>query len=152
MKNFEHILVPTDFAAASSEAVELALALASKFDAQVTLLHTWEIPAYPYVEYIASSFNLADSMEKAATGALAAAFKDLQARLPRAKSVLKMGLPWQEIVVAVQDLKVDLVVMGTHGRRGFNHLIMGSVAEKVVRLCPVPVLTVRSASSTPSEA
>lgn len=102
MKNFAHILVTTDFGAASAEAL--------------------------------------------------AALKDLQARLPRAKSVLKMGLPWQEFIAAVNDLKVDLVVMGARGRRGFNHVVLGSVAKKVVRLCPVPVLTVRSAPTAQSEA
>ena len=145
MKNFEHILVPTDFGAASAAALAVALTLASKFDAEVTLLHTWEIPAHPSTDHAAGSIDLADIMEKDATGALAAALEHLQASLPRAKSVLKMGLPWQEIISAVQDLKVDLVVMGTHGRRGFNHLVLGSIAEKVVRLCPVPVLTVRGA-------
>lgn len=147
MNKLNHILVPTDFGPASSEAVDVALELASKFDAAVTLLHTWEIAAYPYMGYVTSSVNLADTMEKAAAGALAATLKDLQARLPRAKAVLKMGLPWQEIVGAVKELRVDLVVMGTHGRHGLSHLLMGSVAEKVVRLCPVPVLTMRGPST-----
>lgn len=95
------------------------------------------------MEFITSVIDLTGSLERAAAGALADAAKNLQVRLPRAKSVLKLGLPWQEIVLAVQDLTADLVIMGSHGRHGLERVLMGSVAEKVVRLCPVPVLTVR---------
>ena len=145
VRNVKHILVPTDFAPASAEAVEWALELAAKFDAELTLLHTWEIPPYPYVDYVMSIIDLSGTLEKAASGALATALENVRTRFPRVKSVLKLGLPWQEIVGAVQDLGVDLVVMGSHGRHGFDRVLMGSVAEKVVRLCSVPVLTVRSA-------
>jgi nucleotide-binding universal stress UspA family protein len=145
MNIFKHILVPTDFSALSSAAIELAINMATQFDAELTLLHVWEIPVYPYMELMMSSAELTTAMEKAATECLATKLKEVQSRLPRAKSRLEMGLPWQQIVEVIKESKADLVVMGTHGRRGFAHALMGSVAEKLVRLSPVPVLTVRGA-------
>jgi nucleotide-binding universal stress UspA family protein len=67
----------------------------------------------------------------------------VQQKLPQAKAILRSGVPWREILSAVEDVAADLVVMGTHGRRGVSHALLGSVAEKIVRLSPVPVLTVR---------
>ncbi|HKY36690.1 MAG TPA: universal stress protein [Polyangiaceae bacterium] len=141
MNTFKHILVPTDFGPASAEAVELAVTLAGKFGSEVTLLHVWEIPVYPYMEFVLDSGELVDSVEKAAAHRLAEVLGDVQQRLPGAKSVLKMGLDWQQIVDIINAIKPDLVIMGTHGRRGLSHALLGSVAEKVVRLSPAPVLT-----------
>lgn len=147
MKDFTHILVPTDFGSASGEAVKLAIALASKLGTKLTLLHTWEIPAYPYMDYVASTVDLTAAIEKAATNALAEQLASVRKQVPDASSALQVGQPWQQVIDAVGQLGVDLVIMGTHGRRGLSHLVLGSVAEKVVRLCPVPVLTVRGKSA-----
>jgi nucleotide-binding universal stress UspA family protein len=143
MSTFKRILVPTDFSSSSSGAIELALDMALRFDAALTLLHVWELPVYPYPEMMLAYDELTKVMEKAAADCLASQLKEVQLRLPSAKSVLKLGVPWQQIVEAVNESNADLVVMGTHGRRGFEHVLMGSVAEKLVRLSPVPVLTVR---------
>jgi nucleotide-binding universal stress UspA family protein len=143
MPTFKHILVPTDFSVASSAAIELAVTMASKFGAELTLLHVWELPVYPYMELMMLSPALTNSVEKAATECLATKLKEVQSSLPRAKSKLMMGVPWQQIVEVIKESKADLLVMGTHGRRGLEHALMGSVAEKLVRLSPVPVLTVR---------
>jgi len=67
-------------------------------------------------------------------------------------TVLRTGVPWEEILDTAKKLDVGLIVMGTHGRRGLPRAILGSVAEKVVRLSPVPVLTVRGADLKGSEA
>ena len=143
MNTFKHILVPTDFSPSSSAAVALAIDLATQLDAELTLLHAWDLPVYPYMELMLNAAEVTDSVEKAAAECLAKRLTEVQARLPRAKSMLKMGQPWQQIVAALDESKADLLIMGTHGRRGFSHAIMGSVAEKLVRLSPVPVLTVR---------
>jgi nucleotide-binding universal stress UspA family protein len=145
MNPFKHILVTTDFSPSSSGAIELAIEMATKFDAELTLLHVWELPVYPYMELMISSAEITNSVEKAAAECLATKLKEVQARLPRSKSLLKLGLPWQQIVETIKQSKADLLVMGTHGRRGVEHAIMGSVAEKLVRLSPIPVLTVRGA-------
>jgi nucleotide-binding universal stress UspA family protein len=152
MKDFKHILVPTDFGSASGQAVELAIALASRFGAKLTLLHTWEVPAYPYMDYVSRAGAITDAIEQAATTALADALETAKKQMPEAQAVLKMGAPWQQVIDSVAELGADLVVMGTNGRRGLSHLVLGSVAEKVVRLCPVAVLTVHGPGPAPASA
>jgi len=66
----------------------------------------------------------------------------INARCSNVKSIVKMGLAWAEILNVVEETKPDLLVLGTHGRHGFKRAILGSVAEKLVRSSPVPVLTV----------
>ena len=143
MTRFKHILVPTDFEKASAGALDLAATLAQAFDSKITLLHVWEIPIYPYMDFMLNS-DVITRVEDAAVKRLASALEKLRAVSPSAESQLKTGLPWQGILDAIQELKPDLVVMGTHGRHGVGHAILGSVAEKVVRLSHVPVLTVHA--------
>jgi nucleotide-binding universal stress UspA family protein len=147
MNAFKHILVPTDFSPSSSAAIELAINIASQYDAELTLLHVWELPVYPYMELMMSSAEITTAMEKAATECLETKLNEVRSRLPRAKSLLAMGVPWQQILESVKASKADLLIMGTHGRRGLEHAIMGSVAEKLVRLSPIPVLTVRGSTA-----
>ena len=138
-----HILVPTDCAAASASALEVGVQMARAFDAKLTLMHVWELPIYPYMDFMLNSEIIAE-VEDAASKGLAKALAELQQKLPTARSQLKTGLPWQGILEAIDQLEVDLVVMGTHGRQGLSHLTLGSVAEKVVRLSKAPVLTVHA--------
>lgn len=139
MVTIKHILVATDFSETSARALAMALELARAFDARLTLLHVWSIPSTGYAE--ALSWPI-DDMERAAKRALDDAFARTSKVHPKTEALLREGNEWQEIVDAAQDLRCDLVVMGTHGRRGLPRLVLGSVAEKVVRLSPVPVLTV----------
>jgi nucleotide-binding universal stress UspA family protein len=141
MKVFQHILVPTDFEASSGEALAVAIGLAQAFGAQLTLLHAWEIPIYPYMDFMLNS-EVITSVEDRAVKRLAESLDKTREVLPTAQSKLATGMPWAAILDAINESKADLVVMGTHGRRGVSHVILGSVAEKVVRLSPVPVLTV----------
>ena len=143
MKTFQHILVPTDFSPSSEAAIEVAITLAQRFEAELTLLHVWQLPVYPYMQLMVSAAELANAVERGATEALEALVQRVRSRLPGAKALLKMGVPCQGVLDAVKSQSIDLVVMGTHGRRGLEHLIMGSVAERTVRQSPVPVLTVR---------
>jgi nucleotide-binding universal stress UspA family protein len=143
MAPFKHILVPTDFEPASAEALKIATSLAQAFGAKVSLLHVWEIPIYPYMDFMLNS-TLIGQVEQAAVKRLGAALQSLQQVLPNADSQLRTGMPWQTIADAIDELKPDLVVMGTHGRHGLSHTILGSVAERLVRMSPVPVLTVHA--------
>jgi nucleotide-binding universal stress UspA family protein len=68
---------------------------------------------------------------------------ELKSKLPSAVAIFKKGVSWQQILAASEETGSDLIVMGTHGRQGLSHALIGSVAEKVVRLAHVPVLTVR---------
>lgn len=144
MTPFKHILLPTDFEPATAGALDVAVGLAKTFGAKLTLLHVWEIPIYPYMEFMLNSEMIA-SVEARAAKRLETVLESIKKEVPSADSLLKTGLPWTGVLDAIGDTKADLVVMGTHGRRGVSHVVLGSVAEKVVRLSPVPVLTVRPA-------
>ncbi|MBK8937285.1 MAG: universal stress protein [Polyangiaceae bacterium] len=139
MHSFRKFLVPLDFGEPSKHALSLALELAAKFDATVTLFHVSSLPNAPYVEGLA--WPILD-FEQAARGALDEAVQDARTRYPKIDGVLAFGDTAHEVVEAVKKNEIDLVVMGTHGRRGVRRFLLGSVAEKVVRLSPVPVMTV----------
>jgi len=140
---FKHVLVPTDFGEPSARALKLAVDLARSFSAMLTLLHAYEVPLYTYPQVDSIVVDLFTPIEQAAREQLDRELATVQQELPSAKSILRSGVPWREILNVLDEIKADLVVMGTHGRRGVSHALLGSVAEKVVRLSPVPVLTVR---------
>ena len=139
---FERILVATDFSDSSQRALELALQIAEKFGSELTLMHSWEAPNYSYGGGLYVPVDLVAPIEQAAVARLEEAAQELKLRLPSAKSVLRAGVPWEEVLHAATQTKADLIVMGTHGRRGLERALLGSVAEKVVRMAQVPVLTV----------
>lgn len=145
MAQFKHILVPTDFGESSSAALELAIDLSKKYGASLTLLHTYELPFYAYPGMVYTPADLLTPIQESARAACDGAIKTLRERVPDAQVVLTFGVPAPEIQKAIEDVHADLVVMGTHGRQGVTHALLGSVAEKTVRLSPVPVLTVRGA-------
>jgi len=142
MQTFTHVLAPFDFGDPSEHALEVATSLAEKFGAKITLLHsTWMPPA----AYAGAPYPIAwplDDMERNAKQSLEPVLAKLKARVPSAEAVFAMGEPWEQILQTAQSRGADLIVMGTHGRRGVQRFFLGSVAEKVVRLSAVPVLTV----------
>jgi nucleotide-binding universal stress UspA family protein len=143
MTRFQHILVPIDSEEPHQEPLDVAVDLAIAFDAKLTLVHAWEMPLYSSggVSFLSPDVSLA--IEQAARTRLAHTRELVVARLPRAEAILLNGPAASEILDAAERLKVDLIVMGTHGRRGVSRVLLGSVAEKIVRSSPVPVLTVR---------
>jgi nucleotide-binding universal stress UspA family protein len=140
MYPFRRILVPTDFEGPASRALEVAIELAREHDASLTLVHVWTIPPV-YTEGFAWPV---EGLEEAARKALDADLARVRQRLPGARAVLACGAAWEEILAAAKHNDADLIVMGTHGRRGLPRLWLGSVAERVVRTSPIPVLTVRA--------
>lgn len=144
MVEFKHILVPTDFGESSQRALEIAIDLSNKYHARLTLLHTYEVPVYSYEGMTSSPVDLLTPVREAAERQVDIALADVKKRTPDAQGILRYGVPWQEILRIVENQGVDLVVMGTHGRRGITHALLGSVAEKTLRMSPVPVLTVRA--------
>lgn len=142
MATFKHILVPTDFGEASEHALDIAVDIAMKFEATVTLLHATWLPPYYYSAYAEGLAWPTDELDAQANRQLEATVTKARTRYPRIENVLLAGEPWQSILDTARDRGVDLVVMGTHGRRGLARIVLGSVAEKVVRMCPVPVMTV----------
>ncbi len=142
MATFEHILAATDFSDASRGAIELGTALAGECGAELTLLHVCEIHGYAQTGPI--RYDLLTPVVEEAQGRLDELLRSVRETCPRAKSLVKVGVPWEQILAVATETRADLVVMGTHGRRGLSHALVGSVAEHVVRQSPVAVLTVRA--------
>jgi len=141
---FKHILVPTDFGDCAERALDVAVELAQKLDTKLTLLHVCELPVSSYAIYAQGLYFPMDSLEAAAAKALDLATTRLKARYPKAESALRTGTALDQVLAVRDELGADLIIMGTHGRRGVSRLLLGSVAEKAVRMAPVPVLTVPS--------
>jgi len=148
MPRLKKILVPVDYSDCSRVAMEYALFLAERFDAEIEVLHVAEIPEgeeHTVVkpdtgeEQLLSELIMQQAV-KAETEFLAPFVRD--ATIPIERSLLK-GRPGKVIVEAATDRGADLIVMGTHGRSGFQRLIMGSVTERVLRSAPCPVVVVR---------
>jgi universal stress protein A len=144
MITLQKILVPTDFSDLSQQALEFALSLADRFRAKLYLMHVWELPMTgsllppePYPESVLTEEQTAgeEHLTKVANELKASGFN--------VEPVFVLGKPYMEIVKAATDLDVDLIVLASHGRSGISHLLLGSVAEKVVRLAPCPVFTVK---------
>lgn len=147
---FQNILLPTDFGDAAARAADLAVSLARTCDGTITLLHVYELPpVYGYGEALAWPTG---DFAREAQRSLDAAVVRLKERYPRVQGLLETGRPSERIAAVVEARKPDLVVMGTHGRRGLAHAFLGSVAEKVVRRSVVPVLTVGPHASVPTPA
>jgi nucleotide-binding universal stress UspA family protein len=141
---FNHLLVPVDFGEPSQQALDTAIDLASRFKAGLTLVHVYEIPAYVYGGMTFATADLFGPIEDAAREHLDKTLREAQKRVPGAKAVLRRGPPAPEILAVIDEVRPDLVVMGTHGRKGVSHALLGSVAERIVRLSPVAVLTMRA--------
>ncbi|HEX3775256.1 MAG TPA: universal stress protein [Polyangiaceae bacterium] len=141
---FQHILVATDFSESAERAVSVACELAQKFDAQLTLLTVWELPPVSYEATLYFPGDLATPIHDAAQSALDRAGEALKKQLPRATTMLREGEAWQEILSGAEAVNADLIVVGTHGRRGLGRAFLGSVAERVVRMSKVPVLSVHA--------
>jgi nucleotide-binding universal stress UspA family protein len=137
------ILVPTDFSAGAQTALDHATALAKAFSAKIIVLHVIETFTYTMTEAL-QVVNVYQVVKTAVEPVLDQTVKDLGKEHVTASRVLAQGRADQEIVARAKEAGADLIVMGTHGRRGVSHAFMGSVAERVVRTAPCPVLTVRT--------
>jgi len=138
---YHEILVPTDGSPAAAAAVEHAVTLADRFDATLHALYVVDATAYSAIE--AGTDIVAEALEtegEDAVDRIAEAADD--AELPVVESVVS-GTAYRSILEYADDNDIDMIVMGTHGRRGLNHYLLGSVTERVVRSANQPVLTVR---------
>jgi nucleotide-binding universal stress UspA family protein len=140
------ILAPTDFSEFSKQAVTRAFELAHTFGAKLTLLHVIELPAYPIEGFVPPSMGatLLEDLEQQAERDLAQVLPETSGAKAEVTRQVVVGIPYHKIIEVAAAEKVDLIVMATHGRTGLSHLFMGSVAERVVRTAPCPVLTIRA--------
>jgi nucleotide-binding universal stress UspA family protein len=149
MIEIKRILCPTDFSEASMAALPYAVDIARLFKAQVFVIHV--VPPLPSITegsgvYIQMPLDYLDSLRTDADKQIDQMLRDQIPKEVKASKVLVDGDPAYEILQSVEKLQIDLIAIATHGRTGWQHLVFGSVAEKVVRMSKVPVLTVREKS------
>jgi nucleotide-binding universal stress UspA family protein len=144
MASFKRFLVGVDFEPPSLAALDWAIELASQVGASITVLHTYEIPivGIPDGAFIASA-EYASKLMSAADEALAAAIGARQGRGVELTRLMRQGVAWETIHQAADEIDADLIVVGTHGRKGISHALLGSVAEKTIRTARRPVVVVR---------
>ena len=143
----KRILIPVDFSDDSLKALAYARDFAKPFGAELSVLYVVEPIYYATpADMYATSANIAllvEEQRRIGAQQLARINADLKKKGERVRTLLKAGSGAQCIVDTAKSVKADLIIMGTHGRTGFAHMLMGSVAEKVVRTAGCPVLTVR---------
>jgi len=156
MTDITRILVPTDFSAASDAALTYARSLARRFGASINLVHVFEDPftsgAFVGDGTVTMPLDLRQSLERMALEQLAVRHAEHLGSLPLSSTDLLIGPIAKRIVEHAEKTHADLIVMGTHGRSGVSHLLLGSVAEKVVRTAKCPVLTAREPAPQPAAA
>jgi nucleotide-binding universal stress UspA family protein len=145
--DIRRILFATDFSENSKWALTYALSFAQKYDAKLYILHVIQQPSYPLGMYAEISFDAMDKFNRNISEVTAKEMKNLcEVELGGFKnyeSLIVNGIPFLEIIRAAQGKEADLIVVGTHGRTGLDHVLFGSTAEKVVRKASCPVLSVR---------
>ena len=142
-----NILVATDFSDSSATALDYGRSLARVFGARLHVLHvveTFVVDSAAFGSAAAILPSLQVELEKAAEETLQKLVTAEDRRELKAVAAIRsIDTPAHAVVEYARDEQIDLIVVGTHGRRGISHVLLGSVAEKVVRLAPCPVLTVR---------
>ncbi len=151
MLTLKRILCPVDFSELSLNALTFAVDLASKFQAELHLLHVFEgydaISLNPETAMIPMPQWLTELRKVCHEKLAALPNADLAARCPSIVRAHREGPAIHEILEYAAHQKIDLIVLATHGRTGIKHLLMGSVAENVVRSASCPVLTIRGTGS-----
>ncbi len=151
------ILVPTDFSENARAAIEPARMLAERFGAHVDLLHVWEslplgVPEWNVLGPNGKPTAARVVLRQLATQQLEKLVSELRGEGMTVHGRLEEGSTWRAITRVAKEDRYDLIVVSTHGRAGLDRLVMGSVAEKVVRHAPCPVLVVRPETLAPVEA
>jgi nucleotide-binding universal stress UspA family protein len=141
----KNILFPTDFSEGSSQALPYAVDLTKRYGAKLYLLHViydvvkgggWYVP-YPAMEEMYKKFE-----EDAKKEIDKFAVEELSAIKVKERHVI-IGVPYEEIINFAKKNNIDVIIMGSHGRKGLNRVLLGSTASQVIRYAPCPVLTVR---------
>ena len=147
MIKLNRVLIPTDFSNFSAPAMQYGMAIAARFDAEVHLLHIVPDPAMLVPEAAAFSVESmqaqSDDLKDQAMLALKKLPEDGWSDSKPVVREVRIGAAFIEIIEYARELDIDLIVIGTHGRSGLMHVLMGSVAERIVRKAPCPVLTVK---------
>ena len=144
MIKIKTILCPIDYSVYSEKALEYAIEFAGKYEAKLYLIHVLDIRIYDMNDPDLYNVNIVDkdTIERLKERLLRCISEDIKGKIS-VEAVVVQGVPFTEIIRMAKEYMVDLIVLGTHGRTGLSQAIMGSVAERVVRKSPCPVLTIR---------
>jgi len=139
------ILFPTDFSQGARAAMDYALSMAQDYDAKLILLYVIQDISIAewYIPSTISAADLVEDMQKSAAREMEKWGAETAAKVKNVEKLVVRGVPFVEIIRTAKEKNADLIVIGTHGRTGIDHMLFGSTAEKVVRKSGCPVLTVR---------
>jgi nucleotide-binding universal stress UspA family protein len=153
MSPIHRIVVGVDFDECSERAVDHAIELARALEANVAVVHSYELPMYwgfPTGAIVATA-DMAERIVEAAKAGLQSIAEKRKRAGVELSTVLRNGAAAEQVGAAAQELGADLIVVGSHGRRGLSHAFLGSVAERIVRTASRPVLVVRSPPEVPAQ-
>ncbi len=145
--NYKRIVVPIDFSEVSVDALQYAVEFAKLHHAEILLLHV--IEPVTHTRFIPDVSELVEQQKADAAENLGKLEIRTKRRLQRCRSEIHVGVPYEIISEVAGKYRADLIIMATHGFTGLHHLLVGSVAERVVRLAACPVLTVKPRVSQP---
>jgi nucleotide-binding universal stress UspA family protein len=143
MINLKKILCPIDHSDGSKEALKYAVSFAMKNEAKLYLLHVIDIRSFDEsIDTMAAQIPNDETIKQLKTKLLECIPEEIRSDM-QIEALVVQGIPFAEIISIAKGNNVDMIVMGTHGRTGLAHIMIGSVSEKVVRKAHCPVLTVR---------
>jgi universal stress protein A len=145
MFQIRHILVPVDFSDHSAHALDVAVSLAQSFGAQIHLLHCYQIRVGGVSPY---GLVIPESLDREVREAAAGKLDEWKEKITAAGVKVEGGVtplfPSDAIASHAEEIPADLIVMGTRGLTGLKHVVLGSIAERTIRIAPCPVLTVKA--------
>ncbi len=142
LREFKTILCPTDFSEDSYRAIEYGARFARSSDGLLLLAHIIHVPSGELYQSVRPTLNFEDATTRA-RGLLEDIRQKRTGAYGKCELLVEVGDPYEQLVAIASSRNVDLIVTATHGRSGLGHLVVGSVAEKVIRHAPCPVLVVR---------
>jgi nucleotide-binding universal stress UspA family protein len=143
MINLKNILCPVDHSDCSKEALRYAVSFAMKDNSKLYLLHVIDIRAFDEsIDTMTPQIPDDETLKQLKTKLLDCIPEEIRDDM-NVEALVVQGIPFVEIIGTAKENDIDMIVIGSHGRTGITHMMMGSVSEKVVRKAPCPVLTVR---------